>query len=74
MKKEFIYFMCALILFSVGFLIGKTQNDNGRYTLHYDSNNVVVFDTTDGVSYVRTDGDFIKLDIKNATREEYKKK
>ncbi len=74
MKKEFIYFMCALILFSVGFLIGKTQNDNGRYTLHFISKEAIVFDTSDGVAYVKRDGEFIKWDIKNATGEEYKKK
>lgn len=47
MKKEFIYFALALMLFCVGFLVGKTQNDNGRY--FFAAGNL--YDTKTGVVY-----------------------
>ena len=72
MKKEFIYFTIALMLFCVGFLIGKTQNDSGRYFLKEYTNGANVFDTKTGVSYFY-DGDkkiFYKVDVKNAKGRE----
>lgn len=75
MKKEFIYLMCALILFSVGFLIGKTQNDNGRYFFKNESNGNIIFDTSTGIIYYgeRNTKKFYIIDIKNGKNKEYKK-
>ena len=71
MKKEFIYFIVSLILFSTGFFLGKTQNDSGRYVLR-DTNSVGVFDTKTGVIYLPNNKKYYKWDIKNGTSEEYK--
>ena len=49
MKKEFIYFTLALMLFCVGFFFGKTQNDTGRYFFSGGK----LFDTKTGVVYSR---------------------
>lgn len=76
MKKEIIYFIAALLLFCVGFLLGKTQNDSGRYIFKDYSNATSVFDTETGVSYIH-DSDvkkYFKVDIKNGKFEEYKAK
>lgn len=77
MRKEFIYFAIALMLFCVGFILGKTQNDSGRYFLKEYSNGANVFDTKTGVSYYY-DNDtkkYYKIDIKNAKgREDIKTK
>lgn len=77
MRKEFIYFAIALMLFCVGFILGKTQNDSGRYFLKEYSNGANVFDTKTGVSYFY-DNDtkkYYKIDIKNAKgREDIKTK
>ncbi len=76
MKKEFIYFTLAVMLFCVGFLIGKTQNDSGRYFLKEYSNSVNIFDTSTGLiyNYNSDTKKYYKVDIKNATTKEYKPK
>lgn len=77
MKKEFIYFIIALMLFCIGFLTGKTQNDSGRYFLKEYSNGANVFDTKTGVSnfYDNNTKKYYQIDIKNAKgREEIKTK
>ncbi|UBB90898.1 hypothetical protein J4771_06035 [Candidatus Kaistella beijingensis] len=76
MKKEIIYFIAALLLFCVGFLLGKTQNDNGRYFLKSESNGVVIFDTSTGVIYFGelNTKKYLEVDIKNATSKKYKPK
>ena len=76
MKKEFIYFTLALMLFCVGFLMGKTQNDSGRYFLKNESDGIVIFDTSTGVIYFggRNTKKYFEVDIKNATSKEYKPK
>lgn len=76
MKKEFIYFTIALMLFCVGFILGKTQNDSGRYFLKDYSDGVRLFDTSTGIinSYNKDTNKFFKFDIKKGTIEEYKKK
>lgn len=76
MKKEFIYFISALILFCIGFLIGKTQNDNGRYFLKNESDGIIIFDTSTGVIYFgeRNTKKYFEVDIKNATSKDYKPK
>lgn len=75
MKKEFIYFTLALLLFCVGFLLGKTQNDAGRYFYKTESDGNVIFDTSTGVIYFgeRYTKKFYKIDIRNSEYKEYKK-
>lgn len=76
MKKEFIYFTIAFILFCVGFLLGKTQNNTGKYFLKIEKEGIAIFDTSNGVVYYK-DSDakrFYMHDIKNATKVEYKEK
>lgn len=76
MRKEFIYFISALGLFCIGFLLGKTQNDSGRYFVKDYSYAASVFDTRTGVSYFHASDTkkYYKVDIKNGTVEEYKEK
>ena len=78
MKKEFIYFIIALMLFCVGFLLGKTQNSNGRYFKTNSEHYYDVFDTKTGLIY-RTGFEnnkrwFQKLDLQNGTKEDIIKK
>lgn len=75
MKKEFIYFTLALMLFCTGFLVGKTQNDNGRYFLKGYSDGTIIFDTRTGIinNYRINTGKFYKIDIQKGSKEEYKK-
>lgn len=75
MKKEFIYFTVALVLFCVGFLLGKTQNNSGRYFYKTEQEGNIIFDTSTGIIYYgeRNTKKFYKIDIKNGENKEYKK-
>ena len=73
MRKEFIYFTIALMLFCVGFLLGKTQNDIGRYLFNegnlYDSKTGVVYSREYYrnreiiIKYNRSTGESTKVEI-----------
>ena len=63
MTKEILLITAiALLTFLIGYLIGRNSNNNDRYHLvEKFENELIVFDTQDGVIYIK----LIKGDSKN---------
>lgn len=60
MKNYSLAFIMGLLCLIIGFLCGRYSNDIGKYTIGNYDGIVVIFDTSTGVYYARTDGGIIK--------------
>ena len=75
-KIYFIATAALLIVFSAGFLVGKAQNDSGRYFLKEFDDAILIFDTKTGKGYTNFPDEkkYFEIDIINGQKKEYKAK
>lgn len=68
----------VILIFGLGFVIGRLSSDNGRYSYSTIGKQLIIFDSKTGKFYIRDSNqpkeNFFMLDVINADRKEYNEK
>lgn len=77
LKKNFLIPL-IVIIFLVGFILGRITDDTGRYTSDLTNNQLAIFDSKTGKVYVKDSREsktkYFVIDVINAEIENYKPK
>lgn len=76
--KNILPLTIVLIVFLLGFIIGRITTDNGRYFYKIEKEQLAIFDSRTGIFYIKDNSKpkttFFQLDVKNAATKDYKEK